>query len=650
MRTRAMANMWFLISICSAIICGVLSQSNNINLPKVNISQGTVVGSVSDDDTYYEFYGIPYADSTAGSNRFKAPTAPPSFEDEFIANRRDIKCIKASGAGYEGTEDCLTVNVFTPTLNDSRQLPVMVWIKGKEFDNVNDADLSFKRFMEKEVIIVHINYRESILGFLCLGTESAPGNAGLKDIIAGLKWIQNNIAAFGGNPDNVSLFGHGSGAAAVDLITLTQSAKGLVHRAISQSGSALAPWAVTRNNLRYAIIVAEALGHKINDLDTLSDVFSRTSVAALMAVINELDLTDNSLAFAPCIERSIENVEPLLLKSPYQTIIEGEQLQIPFMTGFVDVEGSLRADKVVNSDWLERIETAFVDFIQPDLDFLSEEEELEIAQEIQDFYFRNDTTDDDVVNDFLTYQGDTMILISAIREARMRTASSNSSVYLYQFSYKGELSEALNRPIPINAAGHGEELLYLFNKENDTGVSSHDQTISNILIERWTNFAKNSIPTSETSEVAWHPYTSTSSNYLRVLDDGEINESGNSNFEVELVSPHPTTLVFWDSIYSQHFIDAESKWNLNDRAEDGEDTVDEEEDGNDNVDEEEDGNDNVDEGEDGNDNVDDDNNTEGEEDNDDSVPDSASTAVGYTFAILTLFALLDKFHNMQILS
>nr|XP_026497063.1 venom carboxylesterase-6-like [Vanessa tameamea] len=644
--------MWFLISIYSAIVCGVLSQSSNIYLPKVNISQGTVVGSISDDDTYFEFYGIPYADSTAGSNRFKAPSTPPLFEDEFIANRKDIKCVKASGVGYEGTEDCLTINVFTPTLNNSRQLSVMVWIKGKEFDNAIDAELSFKKFLEKEVIIVNINYRESILGFLCLGTESAPGNAGLKDIIAGLKWIQNNIAAFGGNPDNVSLFGHGSSAAAVDLITLTQSAEGLVHKAISQSGTALAPWAVTRNNLRYAIIVAEALGHKIEDLDTLSDVFSRTSVAALMAVINELDLTDNSLAFAPCVERSIDNIEPLLLKSPYQTIMEGEQLQIPFMTGFVDIEGSLRAEKVVKSDWLERMKTSFIDFIQPDLDFLSEEQELEIAQEIQDFYFSNDTSDADSVSDFLTYQGDTMILISAIREARMRTASSNSSVYLYQFSYKGDLSEALDRPLPIDAAGHGEELIYLFNKKNDTGISSHDQAIGEILIERWTNFAKHSIPTSETSQVTWNPYTFTRSNYLRVLDETEINE--NSTFEVELITPHPTTLAFWDSLYAQHFIDAKSIWNLNDRAED-DDTGGEGDDGNDNGD---DDNNTGGEGDDGNDNGDDENNTGGEDDNnvddenkpDDSVPDSASTTVGYTFAILMLFAILEKFHTVQILS
>ncbi|XP_050362341.1 venom carboxylesterase-6-like [Nymphalis io] len=637
-----MTTMWLLISTCSAIICGVLSQDNNIYLPKVNISQGTVVGSVSTDDSYFEFYGIPYADSTSGTNRFKAPSAPPLFEDEFIANRKDIKCIKASGMGYEGTEDCLTINVFTPTLNNSRQLPVMVWIKGKEFDNANDAELSFKRFLEKDIIIVNINYRESILGFLCLGTESAPGNAGLKDIIAGLKWIQNNIAAFGGNPDNVSLFGHGSGAAAVDLITLTPSAEGLVHKAISQSGTAMAPWAVTRNNLRYAINVAEALGHKINDLDTLSDVFARTSVAALMAVINELDLTDNSLAFAPCIERSIDNVEPLLLISPYQTIMEGKQLQIPFMTGFVDIEGTLRAEKVLKNDWLERMNTSFKDFIQPDLEFLSDEQELEIAQKIQDFYFSNESIDDNHVSDFLTYQGDTMILISAIREARLRTASSNSSVYLYQFSYKGDLSEALNRPLPIDAAGHGEELIYLFNKNNNSDINTYDLTVSEILIERWTNFAKYSIPTSEISQVTWQPYTFTNSNYLRVLDDREINENGNSNFELDLISPHPNTLAFWDAIYAQHFIDAKSRWILNDRAEEEDNTEGE--------------------GDDGNGNGEEDNDTGGEEDNDldgenneenkpdDSAPDSASTAVGYTFAIITLFALLDKFHAMQILS
>lgn len=393
------------------------------------------------------------------------------------------------GSGYEGTEDCLVVDIITPTLNITSRLPVIAWIKGTELDARDDLDRSL-RFLQKDVIVARIHFRESILGFLCLGTESAPGNAGLKDIISGLRWIKENIERFGGDPNNIILVGHGSGASAVDLITLSPQAEGLVHKVISQSGTALSPWAVTRNNLKYAIEVAEALGHTVTSIEQLSDIFTRTSTSALMAVINELDLTDNSLAFAPCIEREIENVEPFMLKSPYEIIKAGEQLKIPFMTGFVDYEGTIRANEGVKDEWLKRMDESFVDFLQSDIDFETHEEEVETAEKIRKFYFGEGPVNATLINNFLRYNGDTMILVSAIRQARMRATTSDSQVYLYQFSYRGQRSqEVLNRPIQLERAGHTEELVYMFSNEAD--LSGFDLAIGDILIERWTNFAKN---------------------------------------------------------------------------------------------------------------------------------------------------------------
>lgn len=392
--------------------------------------------------------------------------------------------------GYEGTEDCLVVDVLTPNLDAAAQLPVMVWVKGKEFDSEYNQDFSFRNFVQKDVVVVSINFRESILGFLCLGTEVAPGNAGLKDIIAGLKWVKENIAHFGGNPDDVTLFGHGSGAAAVDLVTLSPLANGLVHKAIAQSGNAFAPWAVTRDNLNYAIQVAEALGHIVTNIQELSEIFTRTSVAALMAVINELDLTDNSLAFAPCLEREALSVESFITKSPYQTILDGEFLQIPFMTGFVENEGTIRATEAIEHDWLQRMETSFPDFLQPDLQFENAEGESAIAEEIKDFYFKNELISMFNIEDYLSYHGDTMILVSTIREARIRAASSSSPVYLYQFSYSGSLGKPFVGPIQVDAAAHSEELAYMFYEKSDDNIPLLDLTIGDILVERWTNFAK----------------------------------------------------------------------------------------------------------------------------------------------------------------
>lgn len=421
----------------------------------------------------------------------QAPNPPPSFLNTFIADRKDIKCVRALGAGYEGTEDCLVANVFTPTIDSTSQLSVMVWVKGKEFDKVNDQELRFGNFVEKDVVVVSLSYRESILGFLCLGTETAPGNAGLKDIIAGLRWVKENIAQFGGNPNDITLVGHGSGAAAVDLVTMSPMANGLVNKAIAQSGNALSPWAVSRDNLEYAIQVAEALGHLIQNTEDLSEIFRRTSVAALMGVINDLDLTDNSLAFAPCLEReSLEGAEPFLIKSPYQILQDGEFLQIPFMIGYVDNEGTIRSEEALEDNWLTRMDESFNEFLQPDLEFATITQQTEVAQSIRARYFENDPIDMDHIGNYIAYHGDTMILVSALREVRLRVTASNSPVYVYQFSYKGTLGESLAGPLSVNGAAHSEELAYMFFDTNDNQIPDRDLVVGDILIERWTNFAK----------------------------------------------------------------------------------------------------------------------------------------------------------------
>lgn len=409
-----------------------------------------------------------------------------------MADRKDIRCVRALGNGYEGTEDCLVATVFTTTLDSSRQLPVMVWVKGKEFDKVYEFEPSFENFVDRDVVVVSLNYRESVLGFLCLGTETAPGNAGLKDILAGLRWVQENIAQFGGNPNDVTLVGHGSGAAAVDLITLSPMALGLVHRAISQSGNALSPWAVSRDNTHYAVLVAKALGHAITNVEDLSQVFTRISVPALMGVINDLHLTDNSLAFSPCVERDdLPGVDPLLIKSPIEILNAREQLQIPLILGYVDNEGTIRSEEVYEDNWLQRMDESFSDFLQPDLKFETDAQRAEVALSIRNRYFQDEPITMGNVDKYISYHGDTMILVSSLREVRLRARTQTAPVYLYQFSYKGTLGEPFVGPLEVAGAAHSEELAYLFyDTEEDEVYQEKDLQISDVLVERWTNFAK----------------------------------------------------------------------------------------------------------------------------------------------------------------
>ncbi|XP_022822321.1 venom carboxylesterase-6-like [Spodoptera litura] len=624
-------------------LCAILALALGQQGPSVELDgQGTVIGSLSTEGNYFEFHGIPYADATSGINRFKAPLPPPSFQTPLTANRKDIKCVRALGVGYEGTEDCLVVDIYTPTIDNNKKLPVMVWVKGKEFDRINNPELSFRNFIEKEVVVVSLNYRESVLGFLCLGTETAPGNAGLKDIIAGLKWIQKNIARFGGDPGSVTIVGHGSGGAAVDLVTMSPMGNGLVHKVIAQSGNAFSPWAVSRDNLKHAIDVAEGLGHTITNIEQLSEVFTRTSVGALMAVINELDLTDNSLAFAPCVERKeLEGVEPFLIKTPAEVVHNNEFLDIPTIIGFVDYEGTIRSKEAIGNDWLNRMDESFSEFIQPDLKI--EDDQVSVADEIKRYYFGSTTPN--LYEPYLRYHGDTMILISSLREVRNRVfATESQQTYLYQFSYKGTLGAAFIGPINVDSAPHGVEVAYLFNGGSE--ANDLDRLITNILVDRWTNFAKNGIPSTEHSNVVWQHYARLNPHFLRIGTVDEIDGERQGPVEVALRNPHPQTASFWERIYTSHFLDAQSNWEIIDRNEDtptttlspgGIDVCDG------------DGDDCGTDNGSGNDNGSGDGNDDCEGDDCDDG-NSASTAVGYTFLIISLFSILNHFHSSQILS
>uniref|UniRef100_A0A1L8D6M3 Carboxyl/cholinesterase-002b n=1 Tax=Plutella xylostella TaxID=51655 RepID=A0A1L8D6M3_PLUXY len=597
--------------------------------PSVTIAQGSVVGTAvtSSGFTHYEFHGIPYADSTSGSHRFKAPRPAPTFTQTFVADRKGIKCVKAIKGGYEGTEDCLVANVYTPAIDPEKKYPVMVWIKGSEFEKTKGPELSFRNLMEKEVIVVSLNFRESILGYLCLGTETAPGNAGLKDIIAGLQWVKDNIEQFGGDPESITLFGHGSGAAAVDLVTLSPMSKGLVHRAIAQSGSSISPWSVTRDPTQYAILVAEQLGHEITeelDIEKLSEVFTRTSVAALMAVIDELDLTDNSLAFAPCIENEHLDDEKFLEKSPFSTLTEETYTKIPMIFGFVENEGTIRFDEALEANWLTKMDQSFSDFIQPDLEFETTEEKESIAKEIRSRYFNSNPINMENIESYIDYHGDTMVLISVIREARLR-AGSGEPTYLYEFSYQGAVGDAIVGSLPASVVGaaHGQELAYLFDIDTAATVETNagDEFVQKVLVERWTNFAKTGRPTSESSASFWPVVNSGNTNVLLIRNEPN---SINQATDVPITDPHREDVDFWNQIYEKHFLDAEGHWT----AEEKEEEEEEEE----------------------VDTTEDPLMTTETPETEPDVPDSAPAAVGYTFLILAFFAVVDKFHSAQILA
>ncbi|MFZ3006127.1 MAG: carboxylesterase/lipase family protein [Phenylobacterium sp.] len=190
------------------------------------------------------FYGIPYAAAPTGQTRFRAPKPAGAWAGVRKATEKGYAALQTAhfipGFAASGAqdEDCLNLNVFTPAI-DSGKRPVMVWIHGGGFTHGAGYEPLYDGgpLAERgDLVVVSLNYRLGALGFLSIPEAGSPGNAGLLDQVAALKWVADNIAAFGGDPDQVTIFGESAGSAAVSCLVAMPSARGLFKRAILQSG------------------------------------------------------------------------------------------------------------------------------------------------------------------------------------------------------------------------------------------------------------------------------------------------------------------------------------------------------------------------------------------------------------------------------
>ena len=262
------------------------SRGAGISSP-VSTTAGRVRGLVR--DRVNQFYGIPYGASTAGANRFRPPVKPAAWaavRDCFQVGNRSpqdpdgpISEVFALDRQEPMGEDCLNLNVFTPALGQGNRA-VMVWLHGGGFAGGSGNWLLYdgtNLARKEDVVVVSITHRLNLFGFLHLSDLGAgekwagASNAGMQDIVAALQWVKENIAAFGGNPGNVTVFGQSGGGSKVTTLMAMPSAKGLFHRAIAMSGSALR--GATKENATSATAqYLTRLGIQKGQLDRIQDV------------------------------------------------------------------------------------------------------------------------------------------------------------------------------------------------------------------------------------------------------------------------------------------------------------------------------------------------------------------------------------------
>ncbi len=320
-------------------IWSVLAAHSHAWAQPVRIDTGLIEGIQSGASTVYK--SIPFAAPPVGELRWRAPEPAPPWNGVRRADKFGPICMQTGvsvpGAPLEPvSEDCLTLSIWIPAKSRGQKLPVMVWIPGGGFTQESASMPLYwgDALATRGVIVVTINYRVGLLGFLAhpeLSRESghhASGNYGLLDQIAALAWIKRNIAAFGGDPERVTIWGQSAGSMSVSLLMASPLARGLFQRAIGESGGFFVPPAATGSAEGLFLKGAEEQGVK------LAADLGATSLEALRKLEPERFLKDGIAGTThPIIDGYV------LPEEPYTVFAAGRQNDVPILIGSNADEG-----------------------------------------------------------------------------------------------------------------------------------------------------------------------------------------------------------------------------------------------------------------------------------------------------------------------
>lgn len=317
---------------------------------KAKTKYGVVVGVPGDKEKFSVFKGIPYAKPPVGELRFAAPVDPDPWEGELECKEFGPMCVQETRPWpptpedevvWKGSEDCLYLNVWTPANSEKDALPVMYWIHGGGFYAGCSSDSRYNgtEYNKRGCILVTVGFRTGTLGWLGLkeladrDPNGSTGAYGYMDIIQGLKWVKENIRAFGGDPDRVTIFGQSSGAMSVKCLIGSEVARGLFHRAISQSGGGtwdIDPIRSKEEKCRYTQQALDIVGWSIEDLMAKDAI---ELCATLDKVLPQLHLSQSSLAANKLFQPSIDDY---IVKDEYGKILyKGDDGNVDIMCGTI---------------------------------------------------------------------------------------------------------------------------------------------------------------------------------------------------------------------------------------------------------------------------------------------------------------------------
>ncbi|KAK9685539.1 Carboxylesterase family [Popillia japonica] len=454
------------------------------------------------------FYGIPYAKAPVGDLRFQEPQKVPPWAGVWIANNTRLTCVQVDhvpeppGGRYQGDEDCLYVNVFFPGKKPQTKdlLDVIVFIHGGGFMFGSMNNHGAKFLMDRDVVLVTMNYRLGVFGFLSTEDEAVPGNNGLKDQVLALEWIHNNILYFGGNPNSVTLTGLSAGAASVHFHYLSPLSRGLFHRGISMSGTALGPSKMQENALEKARIIGAHLGCTQESTKSLISCMNQRPTQEIVEAIKVLRLWlyYPYSPIAAVVETKGDN--KFLTDQPWSLLATGNFHDLPWLNSVTSAEGLYPGAEFWEKDeYIVELETKWNYLIPHILDYnytIPREQRDFISETIKKIYLANEVLSRDNFMKFINIISDRMFCISAENAATLQAERSKSEVYYYYFNYIGEEKESDTESFTGSkeklGTAHGDDTMFVFSnpsKSKET-LSKNDKEIKNILLNIWTSFAK----------------------------------------------------------------------------------------------------------------------------------------------------------------
>ncbi|XP_077353933.1 bile salt-activated lipase-like [Festucalex cinctus] len=447
------------------------------------------------------FKGVPFADIPG---RFEKPKRHPGWDGVLKATEYRKRCLQLNllMTDTRGSEDCLYLNIWVPHgPSVSTNLPVMVWIYGGGFLAGGSMGANFlDNYLydgqeisgRGNVIVVTLGYRVGTLGFLSTGDSSLPGNYGLWDQQAAIAWVHRNIVSFGGDPDNITLFGESAGGASVSFQTLTPHNKGIIKRAISQSGVALCPWGVIKKPRK----VAEEIAIKVN-------CPTDDQMAACLKMTDPVLLTK-----AGTLNLSGSPDAPLVNNLLLSAVIDGDFLpdapfnlfhnaaDIDYIAGVNDMDGHFFTAIDIPSINSHLVDTP-IDDMKRLLATYTQNKGMDEAYATYTSTWSTNPSKEDIKKTIVDIGTDYIFLVPTQAALYLHAANATSgSTYSYLFSEPNRMA-GIGRPYPSwMGADHADDLQYVFGKPLTTplGYWPRHRDLARYMIAYWTNFAKTGDP------------------------------------------------------------------------------------------------------------------------------------------------------------